>query len=152
MLQSITLLLSGSLLTENEPKFRRGRLLTIPSTHLSEMGQEGNALYSFTKTHFISKNSINTLGDTERQTVITWSQRIGFILFSAKRFNEDGGSDQPRLTGDTQYHDSESVLQWFLLPTLHLYVWLMIYEKNTKARSLPNLAHIKQIMKLTKTT
>lgn len=41
--------------------------MTIPSTHLSEMGQEGNALYSFTKTHFISKNSINTLEDTEKE-------------------------------------------------------------------------------------
>jgi hypothetical protein len=27
------------------------------------MGQEGNALYSFTKAHFISQNAINTLGE-----------------------------------------------------------------------------------------
>lgn len=31
------------------------------STHLSQMGQEGNALYCFAKAHFISKNAINTL-------------------------------------------------------------------------------------------
>ena len=31
------------------------------STHLSQMRQEGNALYCFTKAHFICKNAINTL-------------------------------------------------------------------------------------------
>lgn len=32
------------------------------ATYLSQMGQEGNALYCFTKAHFICKNAINTLG------------------------------------------------------------------------------------------
>lgn len=31
------------------------------TTHLSQMGQEGNALDCFTKAHFICKNAINTL-------------------------------------------------------------------------------------------
>lgn len=31
------------------------------------MGQEGNALYCFTKAHFICKNAINTLGKKKQQ-------------------------------------------------------------------------------------
>jgi hypothetical protein len=67
------------------------------------MGQEGNALYSFTKTHFISKNSINTLRDREskRHMINTWLHPLEFISLNAKRAQKTAKIDWR----DTQYQD-----------------------------------------------
>lgn len=78
------------------------------STHLSQMGQEGNALYCFTKAHFICKNAINTLGGKKKQNTEFFLR----LHYCQKELPKMSNSVfvQTKVTRDTQFQHYYSLL------------------------------------------
>lgn len=85
------------------------------STHLSQMGKEGNALYCLTKSHFIGKNAINTLEKKYTQLTPLTLHYTGFNLLP-KRTTQNVRLVQTKVTRDTQlqhyYYCNDSFCQF----------------------------------------
>ena len=66
------------------------------------MGQEGNALYCFTKAHFICKNAINTL-EKKKKTTQSFFSRFITAKKNYPKCQTNFVFVQTKVTRDTQF-------------------------------------------------